>query len=277
MTSVSNYRLGDKSALMTKEYLMQEYVNNEQSLNQIARKIGCSKKLVLINIKKHKVSTRSNSLAMHIRSRRNFKLDGKVKNYVDGLILGDGHIFQRSQYSARYDQSITTKCREWADRIKLDFSDFGIDTALLDYMSSPMVIKKTGQVISSFPQVLLFTKFYEEFAFFKERWYPNGGTKTIPDDIEMAPITIANWYMGDGNFENTTGRIEIAINSFSPNDIQIVQTKMFKTLGIQPKIYPRRNQNNQPRMKFNRIDASKILKYTQDYKIPCFDYKWGIN
>lgn len=277
MTSIpEKLHKGEKSALMTHNYLMQEYVQKEKSLNQIARGIGCSKKLVLLNIQKHKIPTRSNALARHIRSRRNFTLDRNIKNYFDGLILGDGCILQKNQYSARYNQTFAVRYSDWADKIRSDLAQFGINSNMLEFMTKQRVIRKTGQLIRSFRHVMLFTKFYEDFIYFRDRWYGKG-VKTVPEDLELAPITIANWLMGDGYFDSQSGRLAFSTQSASVEDLVLLRQKMLTTLGVYGKVYPDRSQDNQPIFKLSREESKKVLSYTKDFKVSCFDYKWGLN
>ena len=276
MSNTPKKYCGLYTTLFSPEYLKKEYLEREQSLNQIAKQAGCSKKMVLLSIQKHKIPTRSNALANHIRHKRTFNLTKLVKNYIDGLILGDGHILQKTRFSARYDQSFSVRYREWANQIRIDLKHLGIISNMIEYVTKPSFIRKTGQLIPSFPQILLYTMFYEEFCVFRERWYGNG-VKTVPKDIELAPETVANWYMGDGYYDTQTGRVAFCTHSCSTEALVLLKSVLKETLGVVGKVYPDRSQDNQPIFKLNRENSRVLLNYTKGLKVDCFNYKWGIN
>ena len=123
---------------------------------------------------------------------------------------------------------------------------------------------------------MLFTKFYEEFLLFKKRWYPNG-TKIVPKDIEFTPQTLANWHMGDGEYDPSTGRVAFSVNSFTTSDVEFIVDSLSEILGVSPKIYPVRSQNNQPKIKLSRNDSEIFIVYTHKFKVPCFNYKWRMH
>jgi hypothetical protein len=63
------------------------------------------------------------------------------------------------------------------------------------------------------------------------RWYPNG-VKIVPPNIIITPITLANWFMGDGssgwqrNDPRYSAHVELATNKFSPYDISILEEQL---------------------------------------------------
>ncbi|GAG86671.1 unnamed protein product [marine sediment metagenome] len=185
-----------------------------------------------------------------------------------------GYVEQKTKWSARLFQGFARRFKQWAYKIKDDLLEFGIESKMSDIMTNDTTIKKTGQHISPRPAVILFTKYYEEFTEFKKRWYPNG-KKEIPSDIKVSPSLIANWHLGDGEYDPTTGRVGLSINSFSKTDVFLAKNKLKHELGIDPKVYPNRRQNNQPRFKFSQTDSKVFLQYIKDWIVPCFAYKWG--
>jgi len=259
---------------LAQEFLKQKYLEEKLSASQIAQIVGCCKATVLEALRRFNIPRRNRSYALHLRSRKNFNLTKEVKNYIDGLLLGDGHILQKSKWSARYDQCFSIRFREWAEKIREDFLKFGIESNLLQATTRETVIKKTGQRLGSFAYVMLFTKFYEEFVSFRKRWYVNG-VKVIPRDIELTAQLLANFHMGDGEYDPSTGRVAFSVNSFSLDDVKFLIEKLEDVLGIKAKVYLDRRQNNQPRIKLGRKDSEIFLNFIRPFKVTCFQYKWG--
>jgi hypothetical protein len=261
--------------MLTREFLERKYLQEKLSASQIAHTVGCCKWTVREYLRRHNIARRLNSYALHLRYAKSFQLTDEVKNYVDGLVLGDGHIFQKNKWSARYDQGFSARFRGWAFRILQDFHKFGIEGSFLETVTKDTIIKKTGQHLKSFLCIMLYTKFYETFTFFRKRWYVNG-IKVIPRDIELTPQLLANFHMGDGEHDLATGRVAFSVNSFCAHDVKFLVKKLQDTLGVEAKVYPNRGQDNQPRIKLSRKDSEIFLSYTKLFKVSCFNYKWGI-
>jgi len=260
--------------VLTKEFLEQKYVKEEMSTRKIARIVGCDKATVIAYLRKYGIPLRSNAYARHLSRKRNFDLTKDVKEYIDGLLLGDGHIYQKSKWSARYDQSLSIRFKEWADKIQQDLLRFGIESSTLIYETPVTIIKKTGQVLGPSKMIMLFTRFYEEFVVFKERWYKDG-FKSVPRDLELTPLVLANWYMGDGDYDRHTKRVTLNVNSFSLDDVNFLIRKL-REMGFKAKNHPKTNQDNQPRIRLTPESSRRFLEITEPFKVSCFDYKWGL-
>jgi hypothetical protein len=271
-----NGRFDYEYQALTQEFLTKYYLEERLSSAQIGQLVGCSKHTVLQYLRKFNIPRRTSSYGRHIRAEKHFNITNEVKNYIDGLLLGDGHIFQKNNWSARYDQGFSVRFVDWTKKIREDFQRFGIESNQLITTNKETVIKKTGQHIGAFGYVVLFTKFYEEFVAFRRRWYQNG-VKVIPKDIELTPQALANWYMGDGYYDDLplTKRVAFSTHSFSNEDITFLVRKLSETYGFCPKIYYDRNQDNQPIIKLSCKDAERFLEITEPFKVSCFNYKWG--
>lgn len=258
---------------LTEEFLRREYLVNLKSQRQIAYTVGCDRKLIQNYMRRFGIPRRSSAYALHIRHKKNFNLSQEIKNYIDGLLLGDGHIRQKSCWSAPYIQTFAIRYEKWTRKIQRDFKKFGIVSNTLEQTQEAKTMKKTGQQFPLSEMIKLSTKFYEEFILFRKRWYPNG-FKIVPKDIELTPQLLANWHMGDGEFDTNTRRVALAVNAFSLLDVQFLINKL-KEFRIESKNHPKRTQGNQPRIRLNSRNSEKFLDITEPYKVSCFDYKWG--
>ena len=255
--------------------LLREYIDNELSLNQIADKMGCSKKYILLMMKEHRIPRRLPDYSRHLRSKNTFVIVDELRNYIDGLLVSDGHLLKKNQWSARYDQNFAERYLEWAETIKRDLKYFRIESKLLYYTTKESTIKSTGQIIHPAALIMLYTSYYDSFLTFRSRWYKNG-SKVVPTDIKLTPQFCANWYMGDGDYDSSTGRASFSTHSFSLDEIKTLAYKLKRETGIICKIYPIRKQNNQLLMKMSRKESSVFFDYIRDHVVSCFEYKLGV-
>lgn len=102
---------------LTKEKIIELYWKKELSGLKIAKRLRMSTSKVYKFMRRNNIPRRSISKAHKINSKH-FNLSDKVKNYLDGLILGDAYIGLVGEYSARLVQLFSVKFEEWAKKIK---------------------------------------------------------------------------------------------------------------------------------------------------------------
>lgn len=89
--------------------------------------------------------------------------------------------------------------------------------------------------------------------------------KTIPKDIELTPMTLRQWYIGDG-LNKRTGGIQLFPYSFLPSDRDFLKQKL-EQLGFEIKVVG-------TAFKMNMHNARKFLGYIGPCPIDCYKYKW---
>lgn len=258
---------------LTKYFLEQQYSIEKKSTTQIAKMVGCSHMTVSRYLRKFNISRRERSESIHLSRKNNFIMGDAVRTYIDGLLLGDGSIPKARKYAANYYHGCSIKSEQWLKKIKSDFECFGIDSTIKKYVVPARIIK--GKRVASSDAIMLYTKSYEEFKIFRERWYPNG-TKIIPKDVSITPFLLANWFMGDGNYNKTPLSLSLATNKFTKEDICFIIHEIYDVLGVAFHIVTA--DANQFIMQLTKkIDVQKFLEYIEPCRISCFNYKWGKN
>jgi len=160
-------------------------------------------------------------------TKNKFKITNQVKEYIDGLILGDASIQfpeTKSKRSTRLVQTFSKKYDDWAKEIKNDLSMFDIDSHLTYYSIFDKRTEKT------YKQISLQTKVYPQFMIFRKRWYPNN-IKQVPDDIILSPTVLRNWYLSDGSLRviNKNSRtIQLSTDSFNEESINLLIKLLFQ-------------------------------------------------
>lgn len=183
---------------------------------------------------------------------RKFQINQKLKDYIDGLLLGDGTVYSTSRYSAYYTQGC--KYKEWLDSIKTQFEKYGINSKVVRY----------GEFY------YLRTLYYSTFLKFRKRWYIDR-KKVVPKDIEFTPATVANWYLGDGNLYN--GKITLATCSLNGKEVEFLSQSINKSIDINSVV--RKWSKGKDIIYIGTKDAPKFLMFIKDFNISCYAYKFN--
>lgn len=178
---------------------------------------------------------------------------------LDGLLLGDGCLIKRN-LNARYSHSC--KHKEYLEWLQRYFEDNGISVTPKIYQ------KNEGRgiyyQIQSRVNPILTTQY--------ERWYLNK-KKTVPQDIELTPLSVLHWYIGDGGLDSDKGylrQISLAAHSFSYNERQILVDKLNR-LGFKAS-----NRKN-GLICIAKSSISSFLNWIGASPVESYNYKWDIN
>jgi len=122
------------------------------------------------------------------------------------------------------------------------------------------------------------------------RWYPydtrhgtiqNRQYKVIPNDVELTPIKLLFWYIGDGGYEQDSNACFYNFLVF--DDWLPLSKKICKVLDVDSGVYInnfRKDGNGiqRYRLRFNKVVTSKFFDMVDDlgFDIPdCYHYKFG--
>lgn len=266
----NQYSSGNYSPL-NEECLRQLYTRDQKSTIQIGRGLGCSHMKVVRYLKRYGIKARDRGEAIHLASRKTFSNNARSKNYIDGLIMGDGSIVQTSKWSAYYIQGMAARYELWAHKIKKDFQRFGIDSRVYPYQVKARYIN--GISTPTINVIGVASKSYTTFIKFRRRWYPNG-EKHVPQDIEFTPQMLANWYMGDGSYSKRLGCLYFHTHSLSQTELIFVRNKFKDEFGYVTRLAKSHNGPNQFSVRLLKRYAQDLLHKILQHKAICFDYKW---
>lgn len=257
------------SDILSRDFLIREYYENQKSLHEIGREVGCCGATVLKYMRKKGLETRPNSLSVHLAKGNKVSLSSSAYEYVDGLILGDASIIPLSRYSARLSQGFSLKFLEWAKKIYYDLCEFGIKSDLSEKLSYGHYLKD-GTYVKPDCSIFLQTLSYEELLGTHKRWYKDK-QKIIPEDLVITPTLLRNFYMGDGSPHKNGSYL--CVGGFSRSDIGFL-IELLNKIGIKSTIHRSANQlsiyipKNSLKVFFSFIGKKSPVK--------CFSYKWRL-
>jgi len=215
----------------------------------------------------------------------------KIKPYIDGLLLSDGHIQNHRNINRAYIYVQSCSNREWLDIICNDFFSFGIFSSV-----GNKIIRNTGWSNKNGNVLYQLYTNINSYVYFKEqseRWYRKWydidnynkyfwhkdetgdyfiWKKVIPRDIELSQEFLANEYLGDGSINNTRGnafQIQLSTYSFLRDDVVLLSDKIDERLDIKSSVTSRNAI-----IITKRRSVLEFLNYIKEYEISCYAYKF---
>ena len=162
-------------------------------------------------------------------SRQNhIKLSKEAIQFITGELLGDGSIYHgKSKYgivSARYEH--TNKHKEYLIWLSNKLNDYGLEQA-------GKIAKITGKAPNGKTTTCYKynSRSYVELKYLYIKWYPFG-FKIVPRDIELSPIVMRQWYLGDGYIgrnrksNNVLNTLGFCTCGFHTDDIIFLKEKL---------------------------------------------------
>ena len=195
-----------------------------------------------------------------IKVANHCNLSFEAVEWLDGELLGDGHLEKRSTFSARF--MSTTKYLEYVHYVRDTLKAFGIEQSGRIIERHP---KNFGDVVYTYC-----SRNYIELLPFRMNWYPEG-KKVIPRGVKLSPLTCRQWYIGDGSL-CYKGRknpcITLCTDAFPVYDVEWL-VKQLQELGFSVTRQLARN-----RIYIAVCSTKDFLDYIGECPVRCYEYKW---
>ena len=148
-----------------------------------------------------------------------------IEDFINGELLGDGHLNKicnkygeiisvRYQHGTKYKRYL-----EWLSDIfdKYDIKQCGNITSYVQ--KSGFGKGKISNRYSTLSYKLLIDLY--------NKWYKSS-KKIVPNDLKLNPITIRQWYIGDGSLQrkDNTFSLKLATCAFSKNEVMSLVNKL---------------------------------------------------
>lgn len=194
------------------------------------------------------------------------------KEFIDGTLLGDGY-YSKPNTNGNLGNLIIKQSKlqkEWFDLKYFIIKKFGgrID---IEEPSIKIILNRTTNSSGSYKFCSTANPIWTKD---RERWYKDG-TKQVPEDILITPLSLATWYMDDGSLGSSNERLVLCTDSFNAKSIDILRNKLLN-FNIQSKIW---NINNGKGSRIiiannhNDLSAFNFFDLIAKYIIPDMQYK----
>ncbi len=238
------------------------YITKKMSSNEIAsffQKQGVSVKQWTISRRLKELGiTRNRSDAILVKDfrRPSIELEKKELEALDGFLLGDGSIQQRSSRTGRL--TLTVQYAEFGKYLLSHFTRYSPKWRQR-YIDS----ERYKKVLSHWSGE---TKSDQCFLAQKKRWYPQN-KKRVPKDVRFTPLSLLLWYLGDGCYVPSHKRIVLNTQGFSIENVDFLCSKLHK-LGV----VCHRNKRND--ICIGKYFARKFLELLAPNPVACYEYKF---
>lgn len=190
-----------------------------------------------------------------------------------GFMLGDGYLSNRnkSKHSAQF-------C------MRNKHPNYIYDMSRLLTSEGIQHIVKVNDVKGGFKgsgySSTVYTKFYTTFTDLEGKWYEtrDDGThfKIVPHDLKLTPISLLQWYIGDGYLVNLYGnpeRVQICTDRYTDDEIMFLRDCFERDLGIKAQIDWNRRRIRVPKRMLGEF--FEILPECPNAYITDLGYKWA--
>lgn len=227
------------------------------------------------------VTTKAWEEGIKINFKSNHKILSNCTDMINGLLLSDAHIGSKNNgVTGHYDQSCIKK--EWLIHLKKEFDKYGIVCDVKIHLKRKRITYKNRTFTRSTIYKLV-TSYYVEFGKLRDKWYSEG-EKIVPDDIELTPEWVANWYLGDGSITRNKKNmftIRLHTNGFLSDYVIFLSDLLNDTLDICSRTYIHSIKKNGLEGLVIHIlrqnDIKTFLNYIRDFWIECYSYKFPID
>ena len=178
---------GNKKLYQNKEWLKNKYINEKLPTTQISKICYSTISTIKYWLKKFNIPIRSISEAQHLSRGNHCSFSIEAIHWINGELLGDGCLESCSSYSARFHYA--SKYKEYAQYVSNKLKSFGIKRSGKIYRQ---YIEKDNCYIYCYNSLS-----YAELLYLRNIWYPEG-IKIVPKGLILSPLTVRQWYIGDG-------------------------------------------------------------------------------
>lgn len=250
----------------TDELIVSAY-SGGHSASSIADTIGCSCSLVLRRIREAGID---GWLKYANQRVHHFAPNGKLREIVDGMLLGDAYINHKT---GRRSASLCLAQRadriEWVEQLRSELAAVGIKV-VIDHREARASVFN-GRRIKTKAHLVLRTADYVEFVDERLRWYPQG-KKAVPSDLILTPKIVAHWFAGDGRGGDRKGTLGFCTDGFAFCDVEFLVVQLKNLFDITTSVVP--NHRGQPQILVGqRNEAVKIQTLVGSCLPECFRYK----
>ena len=159
-------------------------------------------------------------------------LSDEFMEQFTGFMLGDGYLSNRnkSKHSAQF--IMRNKYPSYIYYVSRLLANESVDHIV-------KINDVKGNFKGSTYSSTVYTKFYKTFTDLEGRWYEtrSDGThfKIVPNDLKLTPISLLQWYIGDGYLVNLRGvpqRVQFCTDRYTDEEIVFLRDCFKRDFGI---------------------------------------------
>lgn len=196
-------------------------------------------------------------------------LSDKEIEILEGELLGDGYILQKNIFG------FTNTKKDYVEYLQ---SNLSILHNRNIHTSPPKpFIGRQGKTYIRSEKYEIRSLSQNSLKYFYKKWYPEG-TKIVPRDLILTPITLRHWFYGDGHNCKDNWRIQLCTNGFTLEDVSFLVESLQELGFTNARV---KKDNYQGKISYsikisNKETVTSFIKYISPCNIPSMIYKFKL-
>ncbi|MHA1468937.1 MAG: hypothetical protein ACTSSP_00095, partial [Candidatus Asgardarchaeia archaeon] len=274
--------------LNDKEWLEQKYVEEKCSTRNITKLCGAkTPNSARQSLLRHNINVRNISEGLTC----NREEDGFIFNIpvIEGSLLGDAGLGVYNRKSNISNPRFYKK-NIGKDHIEYVYKQIFNKNRMKIKKEISFPSKKWGFKKEFYTAYSIRSLSHKELKPLYRKWYPewNNYKKVIPEDIDISPVSLLNWFMDDGTSyqrrkNSSTKQVVIILCSecFTKDNQQMIVEKIDKEYGKICKVFPYSYKYKGEYYKRHRIrvyqsQSSLFYDIIGSCPVPSMEYKWKL-
>jgi len=209
------------------------------------------------------------------------EISKEQKEVIAGILMGDGTV---SAFGENSNPKLS------CGMINKEYLEY-LNEEVFPILGNKVFLKRSGEEQATWHRESGFrpgadaSKYQDIFAWYTRNhpgldefadWY-SSGEKVFPNDLEMTPLVMKHWFVGDGHFETneySIGRVSISTSNELNNKSKI--GRYFTSIGFDDfywKTSERQDGTKSGSINFSTELTEDIFDYMGE-PLPGFEYKW---
>lgn len=209
-----------------------------------------------------RVPLRDRCEVARLRERNDVPLAPCVQKRIEGELLGDGSLKQHKFQSFF---SFRTSNREYAEWLANIFGDNGMPSIGSGISTEQHIAFGTLCTAYQFRTISTI-----QLHALYQKWYSQGH-KSVPNDLEITPLTVLHWWLGDGSVRHQCAGV-LCTDAFAIEEQELLSNK-FNNMGLKTKVVP---WGNYHRIYIHSTSMLDFLAYIGPAPFPSLAYKWQV-
>jgi hypothetical protein len=192
------------------------------------------------------------------------------KEFLHGLVLGDGHVTKQFIYTQTFGQHAEPFAQYVFDNLRRFCTDKGMYTYQV----------RSGKDSPLYQRWIVRTRTLDVFKYYHDLYYRLNSEgkyiKILPKNIEtiLTPTSLALFLMSDGGFHKTKHIVKLATNNFTKAEVELLSISIFNKFGVESKLEHGRKE--QYVLRFRKSVVPQLQKVVKDRMIPSMMYRIGL-
>lgn len=196
-------------------------------------------------------------------------LSQREKEFIDGALLGDGHITKPRGNSCQF--AYTTSKLSHAEYVYKMLKRLSVNENKDGPTRRDRFDDRTKKTYISYK---FRTVCNETFFRLRQRWYPDG-TKIIPEDVILTPMTGLIWYIGDGGIVHSNRSEYVKLSTHAFDKMQMEQILLPQLSRFEPSLV-KADKETQFYIYIPRCCLPSFFEWIGRCPVKEYEYKWTL-